>query len=619
VKRASPSVFVAVLFTLVLSVPAGASAAVTCSSPAANPGHPTEYFVSLSENANHRAHVSVRFSSVEGALQLNMPVWNALYQVRDFAANIEDPHASDSTGKPVPVVKRATSEWQVMSPTPCVVVEYNISLNHAGPFGAQLDAGHGFFNWAMVLMYSPSRRGQTMSIQFLDVPAQWGMHDVHLMGEAAPGAVEHVVGVAHNYDDLADSPAEVGAFQQFSFQQDGATYHVVVHASPSDYDAAKLENTLQRITHAGVDWMADRPYDEYTFLYHFPQGHGAGGMEHSYGTAIDVTAAHVKGNMLPLASVSAHEFFHLWNVKRIRPQSLEPVDYQHSMDTSALWFSEGLTNTVGNLLLARAGILNEQQYLDGIAAAIGELQGRPAHRWQSAEESGLDAWFEGNAFYRTPERSISYYNKGQVLGVMLDLRIRQLTNGRKSLRDLFRWMNENYAKQGLYFPGSDGVQKAAEAVTGQSFAEFFQSYVAGVRELPYNDFFAFVGLQVAEANARYSTPGFTTTANLGGQPEVTKVDANSEAQRAGVSIGDRILQVNGKPATSSLDYELSQMREGSTVKLRIANRSGERIVKLKLAGREEHIFLLQDVSQVTTEQRAHRAAWIHGDDEGSAP
>jgi len=618
VKPVGPTGFLALVFTLgCLSAHAGASTQVTCSSPAIGPRQATEYFVSLAENAHHLAHVSIRFPSASGALQLNMPVWNALYQVRDFAASIEDVRATDAAGKPIPLTKRATSEWQVTASAQCVVVEYGIYLNHAGPFGAQLDTGHGFFNWAMVLMYSPSTRRQAMSIQFLDVPSDWGLCDVHVMGEAPPGKVEQVVGVALNYDELVDSPAEVGVFQRLSFQQDGATYHVVVHASPSDYDAAKLENTLQRITHAEVDWMADRPYDLYTFLFHFPQGRGGGGMEHAYGTAIDVTAAHVKGNMLPLAGVSAHEFFHLWNVKRIRPQSLEPIDYQHEMDTRALWFSEGLSNTVGDLLLARAGIVSERQYLDGVAAAIGELQSRPAHHWQSAEESGLDAWFEGNAFYRMPERSISYYNKGQVLGVLLDLRIRQLTNGRQSLRDLFRWMNDKYAKKGLYFPDSDGVQQAAEAVTGQSFAEFFQNYVAGVRELPYNDFFSFVGLQVAESNVRYSTPGFITTANLGGAPEVTDVELNSDAQRAGIHIGDRVLQVNGKPTGSSLDYDLSQMREGSTVKLRIANRNGERTVKIKVVGREEHVYVLQDAPQLTPEQRAHRTPWIHGDDEGT--
>jgi len=427
--------------------------------------------------------------------------------------------------------------------------------------------------------------------------------------------VEQTVGVAANYDELADSPAEVGVFQHYDFQQDGASYHIVVHASPSDYDAAKLEDTLRRITHAEVEWMADRPFDAYTFLYHFPRGHGAGGMEHAYGTAIDLNADRLNRSMMPVASVSAHEFFHLWNVKRIRPQSLEPIDYQGIMNTRALWFSEGLTSTVGDLMLVRACITGERQYLDRVAAEISELQERPAHRWQSVEESSLDAWFEGNAFYRTPGRSISYYNKGEVVGVLLDLRIRQLTNGGKSLRDLFRWMNDTYAKKGLFFPDSDGVQQAAETITGQSFAEFFRDYVAGVRELPYNEFFSFVGLQTAETTVRYTTPGFTTSSNLGGQPEVATVEADSEAQRDGVTVGDRILQLNGKPVSQNFDYEISRMREGATVKLRVAGRGGERNLKLKLAAREEQAFVLQDMPAVSPEQRAHRAAWIRGDDE----
>ncbi len=177
-----------------------------------------------------------------------------------------------------------------------------------------------------------------------------------------------------------------------------------------------------------------------------------------------------------------------------------------------------------------------------MAGEITELQSRPAHAWQSVEESSLDAWFEGNAFYRTPERSISYYNKGEIVGVLLDLRIRQLTNGRKSLRDLFHWMNDNYAKKGLFFPDSDGVQQAAETITGQSFAEFFHELRrrrarAAVQRL----------LPVRRAAGRRDNrrtlhdAGFTTTANLGGQPEVATVEANSEAQRAGVNVGDRVI------------------------------------------------------------------------------
>ncbi len=588
---------------------------VTCTSPASAQPQPTEYFVSLADNAQHLAHVSIRLPQSSGTVTLQMPVWNALYQVRDFAANVELVRARDDSGRPVPVVSRKLSEWEIAAPGPCVVVDYDIHLDSGGPFGSQLSTGHGFFNWAMVLMYSPALRSSGASIRLLDVPETWGMQDVHVMGEAAAGKVEQAVGIAHSYDELVDSPVEVGVFQHFEFQQDGATYHIVVHANPSDYDAGKLQDILRKITHTAVDWMGDRPFNEYTFLYHFPQGHGGGGMEHAYGTAIDVDARRLRNNMMPVASVSAHEFFHLWNVKRIRPQSLEPIDYQSIMDTRPLWFSEGLTSTVGDLLLARSGLYSDRQFIDRIAGEINELQSRPAHRWQSVEESGLNAWFEGDSFYRTPERSISYYNKGEVVGVLLDLRIRQVTGGRKSLRDLFQWMNENYAKKGRFFPDSDGVQQAAESITGQSFAEFFHDYVAGVLVLPYNESFRFVGLQVAETTVRSSTPGFSTSTNIEGQPVVMSVDANSEAQRAGIAIGDRVVEVDGKPATAFLDDQFARMRAGTTVKIRFANQRGQNTVKLKLSSQAQQVYILQDVASATPAQLAHRAAWIHGDDE----
>ena len=589
--------------------------AVTCASPASPNPQPTEYFVSLADNTLHTVHVTIRFMRASGTFTLNVPVWNALYQVRNFAANVQDVGAVDASGQPVPVFQSGTSEWRLTATGPCVVAEYDVHLDSSGPFGAQLNTEHGFFNWAMVLMYSPSTRAQPMSLQLLDVPTGWSLHDVHLMGEASAGQVEEAVGIAANYDTLVDSPAETGVFQHFDFQDDGASYHVVVHGSPADYNGGKLQDTVRRIVHAEVDWMADRPFDSYTILYHFPRGHGAGGMEHAYGTAIDVNAEHLSRSLIPVAGVTSHEFFHLWNVKRIRPQSLEPIDYQRIMDTRALWFSEGLTSTVGDLMLVRAGLIGERQYLDRLAAEISELQSRPAHRWQSVEESSLDAWFEGDAFYRTPQRSISYYNKGEVVGVLLDLRIRQLTGGNKSLRDLFRWMNEAYAKKGLFFPDSAGVQQAAETVTGQSFADFFHDYVAGVRELPYNEYFSLVGLQVAETTVRYPTAGFTVSTNLGGQPEVATVDPNSEAQRNGIATGDRILQLNGKPADQGFDYEVSRMHEGATVKIRVAGRGGERNLKLKLVMRQEQAFLLQDMASVSPEQRAHRQAWVRGDDE----
>lgn len=599
-----------------LTTPATAATPVTCSAPKFAAAASTEYLVSLADASQHVAHVSIRLQGAAGQRTLDMPVWNALYQVRDFAANIEQVRAIDANGLGLAVSKTSPSEWTFAAPAGCVVVSYDIYLNSGGPFGSQMDASRGFFNWAMVLMYSPALRNAPITLHLLDVPPTWAMRDLHVLGGAEPGKVEQANGYAHNYDELADSPVSLGMLQQTSFEEDGATYHIVVDGLPADYDLSKIAEVLRKLTHAEVDWMQDRPFDEYTFLYHFPRGSGGGGMEHAYGTAIEVSASRLRESPSAVDDVTAHEFFHLWNVKRIRPQALEPIDYQHTMDTRDLWFCEGLTSTVGDMMRMRAGLVSERHYLAGIGGQITELQLRPAHRWQSVEESGLNAWFEGIGAYRSPDRSISYYNKGFLVGVMLDLRMREVTGGQKSLRDLFQFMNEHYPKQHRYFDGAAAVQQAAESITGQSFSAFFADYVAGTKEIPYDEFFRFVGIEVVQGTVQTGAAGFATTANLGGQPEVSSVDAGSEAERAGIKIGDLVVELNGAPADASLDDRLERMAPGTAVKLRVTRRRGEQEIKLRLGAHSQTVYELHDVPGITPQQLAHRDAWMHGDDEG---
>ncbi len=203
VLRSADRVFIA---ALLFATAAYASTPVTCSSPINPKPAPTEYFVSLADSANHVAHVSVRLREGSGVRSLNMPVWNALYQVRDFAENIEKVTAQDSTGSPTAVRNTKTSEWEITAPAGCVVVAYDIHLATGGPFGSSLDADHGFFNWAMVLMYSPALRSEPVSIRLLDVPTTWELRDVHVLGGAPAGKVDEAVGIAKNYDELVDSP-----------------------------------------------------------------------------------------------------------------------------------------------------------------------------------------------------------------------------------------------------------------------------------------------------------------------------------------------------------------------------------------------------------------------------
>jgi len=315
-----------------------------------------------------------------------------------------------------------------------------------------------------------------------------------------------------------------------------------------------------------------------------------------------------------LASVTAHEFFHLWNVKRIRPRTLEPVDYTRENYTRALWFSEGCTSTAADIIQLRSGLLDERHFEQGLASGISELERRPARLTQSVEESSMDAWLEGDAYYRRPERSISYYNKGELLGIMLDLAVREASHGQASLREVFRWMNQNYAKKGRFFSDSGGVREAAEAVSHADLGWFFTKYVAGTEEIPWNDFFRGVGLRLVEGKSSTADAGFTASRNFDGPMAVSAVAAGSGAERAGLQTGDTILEINGKPAAQESSQEIAQLTAGDTITVKVrGRRGGDRELTWKVGSREEISYDFENLENITGEQRSLRTAWLKGE------
>ncbi len=375
----------------------------------------------------------------------------------------------------------------------------------------------------------------------------------------------------------------------------------------------KIVAENRSIVAAATSWMNDRPFNTYLFMYHFPHSAGGGGMEHAYSTTIDVPAQVLRGGPQALSSVTAHEFFHLWNVKRIRPQSLEPIDYTKENYTTALWFSEGVTSTVEGIILSRAGLLDETHYLNRIAGEIRQLESRPAHNTQSAEESSLDAWLEKYDYYRMPQRSISYYNKGDLLGVLLDLAVREASNGSESLREVIQWMNQNYAKQGRFFPDSQGVEQAAETVSHADLKSFFAKYVQGIDEIPWNDYFKTVGLQLIQQKLLIADAGFSATRDFDKPPVVSSVNADSEAARAGLAIGDSVVEIDHRVTGSDYEQRLADLHPGETVYVRVRNDQNERELHWKVGSREELNYQLKDVENITPQQKARRVAWLKGE------
>jgi predicted metalloprotease with PDZ domain len=566
----------------------------------------TNYAITLANPEQHLVEVQIMLPAGPAQRELQLPVWNALYQVRDFAKYVNWVRAKDRAGRALAVHTLNSSRWQIAGAEAGAVVEYEIFLDSPGPFGAEFNSHHAFFNLAQVLMYPVEARSGPMVVRFNQVPEGWRVATP--LASMPEGRYR-----AENYDRLVDSPVEIGDFKESDFDEGGGHYRVIVDAEPADYDMAKIDAMLRKIVAAATSWMNDRPFDNYMFLYHFPRGPAGGGMEHSYSTAIAVHADVPLQAPEVLESVTAHEFFHLWNVKRIRPRTLEPVDYTKENYTRALWFSEGCTSTAADIIELRAGLLDERHFERQLASGIAELERRPAHLTQSAEESSLDAWLEGDAYYRRPERSISYYNKGELLGVALDLAVREASHGRASLREVFQWMNQNYAKNDRFFPDSDGVREAAAAVTHADLGWFFVKYVAGTDEIPWDDFFRGVGLRLIEGKSSVADAGFIASRNFDG-PMIASVTAGSEAERAGLQTGDTILEINGKTAGDEFFQEIAQISAGDTIVVKVRGRRGaDRELKWKVGTRDEISHELRDADNVTTEQLARRAAWLKGE------
>jgi predicted metalloprotease with PDZ domain len=358
--------------------------------------------------------------------------------------------------------------------------------------------------------------------------------------------------------------------------------------------------------------MNDRPYQTYTFFYHFPQAPSGGGMEHAYSTAINFTASRLDEAPQALASLTAHEFFHLWNVKRIRPQALEPPDYTQENYTRALWFSEGCTSTAASMILLRSGLMDEAAFLRELAGQISQLELSPARLTQSVEESSLDAWLEKYDFYRSPQRSISYYNKGYLDGILLDLQMRELSHGKTGLRDLFQAMNQ-YAKQGKFFPESAGVQKAAEALTHADLSDFFKRYIAGTNEIPWDDFFRTVGLRLVREPRMVADLGFWAPRNFDKAISVAGVVPGSDAEHAGLRRNDQVLKLDGHNITADFAQKLAALQPGDTIRLRVRSASGDHDVEWKLSVRETIEFTLRDVENISARQRARRATWLQSE------
>jgi predicted metalloprotease with PDZ domain len=572
------------------------------------------YDVSLAHPEQHLFHVTMTIPDVADEVTIQIPAWNALYQIRDFSSHIQQVEVRQGPTQPgfhaatdvVPSIEKIDKQAWRITGNGTLVVRYATYWDEPGPFATQLNREHAFINPAMILMYVPQRRSEQVHFALGDMPQDW-------MGEGPGIQLDEQMSRARqfsskfaDYDALADAPIEMGKFEEFQLPGNSPEIWVIIHGD--NYKKKQVEAELKRICEYELKLMGKAPYWRYTFVLHIGKAAAGagGGMEHADSTAISVPS----GESLP--GVAAHEFFHLWNVKRIRPITLYPVDYTKEQYTRALWFAEGVTSTYGSYTLERSGIWSKQQLYHDLSEQITELEARPANRWQSAEQSSLDAWLEKYPLYENSEFSVSYYTKGQILGVLLDILIRDRTDNQKSLDDVMRQMNEDFGVPGKPYRDSLDVQLTAEKVAGGSFEDFFRHYVAGANPLPYQAIFALAGLELRQTSRQHAALGFTAEGAPKGPLLVSSVDPNTAAAEAELQTGDLILKWNGGEPPRRVNDWLRQHKSGELLHLTIRRDDAELKIDVRLGQITETFYDLAEDSHAGDKARHIREGLLHG-------
>jgi predicted metalloprotease with PDZ domain len=573
------------------------------------------YEVSLAHPEQHLFHVTMTIPDVADEVTIQIPAWNALYQIRDFGSHIQQVEVRQAPPQPgshVPIdvappsIEKIDKQTWHITGNGTVVVRYATFWDESGPFATQLNREHAFINPAMILMYVPERRSEQVQLEFVDIPGVWQGGGPGIQMLESMGAPRAFGSEFPNYDALADAPIEAGKYEEFQLPGIIPEIWVVIHGD--NYKKKQVETELKRICEYELKLMGKAPYAQYTFVLHIGKAAAGagGGMEHADSTAIFVQS----GDSLP--GVAAHEFFHLWNVKRIRPATLYPVDYTKEQYTRALWFAEGVTSTYGSYTLERSGLWSKQQLYHDLSEQITELEAHPANRWQSAEQSSLDAWLEKYPLYENPEYSVSYYTKGQILGVLLDILIRDRSDNQKSLDDVMRQMNEDFGVPGKPYRDSLDVQLTAEKVAGGSFEDFFKHYVAGANPLPYQSIFALAGLELRQTTRQHAALGFAAEGAPKGPLVVSSVDSNSAAAEAGLQTGDFILKWNGgDPPRHSNDW-LRQHKAGELLHLVVRRENTELKIDFHLSEITETFYDLVEDSHAGDKARHVREGLLRG-------
>ncbi|MBC53513.1 MAG: hypothetical protein CMQ34_06700 [Gammaproteobacteria bacterium] len=546
------------------------SVVLTCLSWTASAAE-TRYQVDLSERAMQQVTIEARFSEVTGdTLDFHLPIWRSgLYLVLDFVGTVSGMEVSDGSGEPLAFEQTAKSSWRVSRPdsgSGDVVVRYRVYANSLTDRTRHVDSEHAFLNPAAVFVYADQLRDQPIAVA-MDLPDGW---------QAASGMEQPDPGhfVAPHYDRLVDSPIEAGTFDLVSFEAAGMTVDFMIHGI-WDGDEERLVNDMSALVEATAEVFAASdtglPTDYYLFMLHSGDGLG-GGTEYYNSTLVhtDPRAFWDEDRWQGFLGLMAHEFFHTWNVKRFRPASIDRYDYQNINYTELLWVAEGLTSYYDQLLPVRAGLVPVDDYRDQLADAISSVVDAPGYNQDTLARASLEAWTKGfhRGADRAPDkanRTVSFYSQGGLLGLVLDLEIRRMSDGDRSLDTVMTALYDDFPLGGGGFTYADFRERLA-AAGGDALAEQLDGWVYDTQPLPLTEALQSIGWLLAREDTSEDPVQVSLDASLRGNPPVVfSPRLDGAAWQAGINAGDELLALNGARIGSNLDALLRRYSPGDEV------------------------------------------------------
>ncbi|UOD33407.1 M61 family metallopeptidase [Massilia violaceinigra] len=551
--------------------------------------------------------VTVAAPSPEGQV-FALPAWiPGSYMIREFSRNIVQIRA-ESNGKPVALTKLDKHSWQAAPVAGALTVQYEVYAWDLSVRAAHLDQTHGFFNGTSVYLrvLGQEQTPHEVDIQRpLDAAAKtWRV------ATSLPelGAKRYGFGtyVAADYDELIDHPVEMGDFALATFKAHGIAHDIVVSGRVPNLDMARLQADLKAICETQIAFFEPRtrraPMDRYVFLT-LAVGDGYGGLEHRASTALICARADLPSTAAPKVAdigegylkflgLCSHEYFHTWNVKRIKPAAFAPYDLQNETYTPLLWLFEGFTSYYDDLMLVRSGIIGEAAYLKLLGKAVSGVLRGSGRTKQSVADSSFDAW---GKYYRQDENApnaiVSYYGKGSLIALAFDLTIRAKTEGKKSLDDVMLALWQRYGRDFYPSVGRGVTEAEVEAlfdeISGLKLKPLFDKYVRGTADLPLARLYGPFGVKIDDAR-KNAKPAFDVGIGRdGGDCKLTQVHEGGAAHTAGLSAGDILVAVEGlrvAGSPSNLDALLSRYKVGDTVAVHAFRRDELMTFNVQLQG-----------------------------------